>query len=100
MVGLVVGDALGVPVEFSNRATRRVDPVTDMRGYGMHNQPPGTWSDDSSMTIATMASIVNKNEIDYDDIMKEFQSWIETGKYTQYSNTLSNFSSVCFWYSS
>ena len=39
------------------------------------------------MTIATMASIVNKNEIDYDDIMKEFQSWIETGKYTQYSNT-------------
>ena len=58
-----------------------------MEGYGTYNMPPGTWSDDSSMTIATMASIVNKNEINYDDIMKEFQSWIETGKYTQYSNT-------------
>jgi ADP-ribosylglycohydrolase len=39
------------------------------------------------MTIATMASIVNKNEIDYDDIMKEFLEWIENGKYTQYQDT-------------
>ena len=87
IIGLVIGDALGVPVEFNSRESLKKHPVTEMRGYGTYNMPPGTWSDDSSMTIATMASIVNKNEIDYDDIMKEFQSWIETGKYTQYSNT-------------
>ena len=37
--GVVVGDALGVPVEFSGRAERRADPVVGMREYGTHNQP-------------------------------------------------------------
>lgn len=35
--GLVVGDALGVPVEFSNREERWTDPITGMRAYGTHN---------------------------------------------------------------
>lgn len=87
IIGLVIGDALGVPVEFKYRESLKIDPVTKMEGYGTYNMPPGTWSDDSSMTIATMASIVNKNEIDYDDIMKEFLEWIENGKYTQYQDT-------------
>ena len=56
--GTVVGDALGVPVEFTSRAERKADPVTDMREYGTHNQPKGTWSDDSSMMIATLDSII------------------------------------------
>jgi len=42
---VAVGDALGVPVEFTGRQTLRRDPVTDMVGYGTHNQPAGTWSD-------------------------------------------------------
>ena len=51
MFGLIVGDALGVPVEFTSRADRKADPVVDMREYGTHNQPAGTWSDDSSMAL-------------------------------------------------
>ena len=82
VIGLVVGDALGVPVEFSGKYEREMDPVTDMREYGSHLQPKGTWSDDSSMTIATMASIVNKNGIDYEDIMNEFINWAYDNKYT------------------
>ena len=39
IIGLVVGDALGVPVEFKGRDTYN---VTDMIGYGTYNQPPGT----------------------------------------------------------
>lgn len=54
VLGLVVGDALGVPVEFKSCAELKANPVTDMIGYGTHNQPAGTWSDDSSMAIATM----------------------------------------------
>lgn len=42
MLGLVVGDALGVPVEFRPRSERRKDPVIGMRGHGTHNQPAGT----------------------------------------------------------
>ena len=52
--GAIVGDALGVPVEFTSRAERQRDPVTDMRGYGTHHQPPGTWSDDSSLLLCTV----------------------------------------------
>ena len=37
--GVVVGDALGVPVEFTSRLERKMDPVTDMREYGTHSQP-------------------------------------------------------------
>ena len=76
IIGLVVGDALGVPVEFESRSALEMNPVTDMRGHGTYNQEAGTWSDDTSMTIATMQSIVNKKGIDYEDIMDEFCSWI------------------------
>ncbi len=63
--GVVVGDALGVPVEFTSRGERRKDPVTDMREYGTHSQPMGTWSDDSSIALATLDSIVKNNGIVY-----------------------------------
>ena len=49
--GLAVGDALGVPVEFEERDTYS---LTDMIGYGTYQQPPGTWSDDTSLTLALM----------------------------------------------
>ena len=45
--GAFVGDALGVPVEFRDRYTVQSDPVTDMREFGTHHQPRGTWSDGS-----------------------------------------------------
>ena len=51
LLGLAVGDALGVPVEFQLRPARAHDPVRDMRAYGTHHQPAGTWSDDSSLTF-------------------------------------------------
>ena len=51
LLGVAVGDALGVPVEFQSRQDRVADPVTGMRAYGTHSQPAGTWSDDSSLTF-------------------------------------------------
>lgn len=86
MYGLIVADAMGVPVEFTSREDRKLDPVTDMRGYGTYNQPEGTWSDDSSMAIATLASIRDKGKIDYKDIMDRFQDWCMNGEYTPFDN--------------
>jgi ADP-ribosyl-[dinitrogen reductase] hydrolase len=80
IMGLVVGDALGVPVEFQDRETLRLNPVNDMMGYGTYNQAPGTWSDDSSMTLALLDSL--KNGLDYEDIMDKFLAWYEEGAYT------------------
>ena len=82
--GLVVGDAMGVPVEFTSGEDRKIDPVTDMIGYGTYNQPEGTWSDDSSMALATLVSIRDKDEIDYKDIMERFRDWCMYGAYTPF----------------
>lgn len=85
--GFVIGDALGVPVEFSSRKTLQKNPVKTITGYGTYNMPPGTYSDDTSMTLATMSSICNKKTIDYEDIQSEFLEWLLNGKYTQYGET-------------
>ena len=87
IIGLIIGDALGVPFEFYSRDELLQNPITGMEGYGTYNMPPGTWSDDTSMTLATMQSIVNKKAIDYDDIMNEFVQWMFYDKYTQYNKT-------------
>ena len=81
-LGFVTGDALGVPVEFSSRETRKINPVSTMLGYKYYYVPEGTWSDDSSMTIATMASIIDKKDINYDDIMNRFCAWLVKADYT------------------
>lgn len=65
--GFIVGDALGVPVEFKARGTFE---VTDMIGYGTYNLPPGTWSDDSSLLLCTMEHM-NENST-LDDLMQKF----------------------------
>ncbi len=80
--GFLIGDAMGVPVEFCQREELLLDPVTRMIGYRNYDIPAGSWSDDSSMMLATMDSITSKNKIDYDDIMKKFSEWISYAKYT------------------
>ncbi|ORX56017.1 ADP-ribosylglycohydrolase [Piromyces finnis] len=82
LYGFVVGDALGVPVEFSSRAYLKKHPVTEMKGYGSHKVPEGVWSDDTAMTLATMDSIVQKNIIDYNDMADRFCLWRFNAKYT------------------
>lgn len=80
IMGLVVGDALGVPVEFQKRDSYH---VTDMIGYGSHCQPPGTWSDDSSMTLATMHWLAFRRKAnDLHSLMNRFAAWLRTGQFT------------------
>jgi ADP-ribosylglycohydrolase len=87
IVGLCVGDALGVPVEFMPRRNLDLNPVTTMVGHGSHNQPLGTWSDDTSMTLALADSLATKPGLDYDDVMKKFAAWLFDGEYTPWGET-------------
>ena len=84
MLGLIVGDALGVPVEFMSRTELMKNPVTGMREYGTHHQPRGTWSDDSSMALAELDSIGTVGTIDYTDMMERFSRWCMYGEYTPF----------------
>ena len=80
--GFVIGDALGVPVEFRSRNELDRNPVIQMLGYGTYSVPSGCWSDDTSMTLATIDSIIEKDDIDYEDIMYKFCEWYTNSKYT------------------
>ena len=81
-MGFAVSDALGVPVEFLERSYLQKRPVKDMIGYGSHKVPEGTWSDDTSLMIAAVDSIIENESIDYDDIMFKFTEWYDNAKYT------------------
>ncbi len=82
IMGLIVGDALGVPYEFRKRDTFT---ALTMTGYGTYNQPPGTWSDDSSMVLATIDAISRcDGEINTTMIMRNFQDWFYNGWFTPY----------------
>ncbi|NBP70650.1 MAG: ADP-ribosylglycohydrolase family protein [Cytophagia bacterium] len=72
-LGLAIGDALGVPVEFRNRNILRNNPITTMTGYGCWDQPAGTWSDDSSLAFCTAESLVEG--YDLHDMGKRFVRW-------------------------
>lgn len=80
ILGLAIGDALGVPYELEQRGSFI---CSDMVGYGTHNQPEGTWSDDTSMTLATLDSLKNNNGIIVtEDICRRFNYWLLYGDYT------------------
>ena len=87
IMGVVVGDALGCPVQFESRKEVSRHPVTDMRGYGTFNLPEGSWTDDSSLTIALLESIRRIGKIDLDDIMENFMNWLYNGDFTPYGQS-------------
>jgi ADP-ribosyl-[dinitrogen reductase] hydrolase len=78
--GAIDGDALGVPVEFRSRQGLSRDPVTDMRGHGSHHQPAGTWSDDSSLMLCTIESLLSG--FDTENLGHKFVRWLSQGYWT------------------
>ncbi len=84
IMGVVLGDALGNPVQFMSREDVRKAPVTGMRGGGAYKTPVGTWTDDTSMTLAALSSINRLGMIDPKDIMEQFCKWLKEGKYTPF----------------
>ena len=80
--GHAIGDALGVPVEFSSRTERMVSPVTSMRSNFAREFPAGTWADDTSLSIALLESLGRLGKIDYTDIMDNFVKWYDDDEFT------------------
>lgn len=75
LFGLAIGDALGVPVEFKTRNEISKKPITDMIGYGTYHQPPGTFSDDSSLAFCLAEALTT--EFNLDSIANNFVQWAD-----------------------
>lgn len=80
LFGVAVGDALGVPVEFESRDDISREPVTGMTGYGTYDLPPGTWSDDSSLTFCLAEALTQG--FDVNAIGHNFVRWYHEGLWT------------------
>lgn len=80
ILGFIVGDALGVPFEFIPRQRMKLNPASNMVGGGSWKQPVGTWSDDTSMVLATLDCL----SIRYDLTMlgSNFHLWYSLNEYT------------------
>jgi ADP-ribosylglycohydrolase len=73
LFGASIGDALGVPVEFMKREYLKEKPIKDFIGYGVHNKPPGTFSDDSSMTFCLAEALTDDFKLE--NIAQNFIEW-------------------------
>lgn len=77
LIGLAVGDALGVPLEFKKPGT--FDPVTDIIGGGPFNLNPGEWTDDTSMALCLAESLIESQGFDAKDQMCRYCDWYNNG---------------------
>ena len=82
ILGHAIGDAMGVPTEFCIREKLLQHPVTKMISSDKVGQPAGTWSDDTSMEIATIDSYIQNCKWNYEDIMQKWINWIDNAEYT------------------
>lgn len=79
LLGVAIGDALGVPVEFLTRGFPKVDDFIPF--YGVHEQPAGTWSEDTSLTLA-LADNMSVYPLNLNNVAKSFIDWLYNAKYS------------------
>lgn len=82
LIGSAVGDALGLPVEFKTREELKDNPVLEMQGFGSHLAASGSWSTNTSMTIALMESIRECGTVNQSDILHKLSRWLYLADYT------------------
>lgn len=76
--GSICGDALGVPYEFKLRSHMQKHPVKGMTGFNdptsVYKITSGTWSDDSSLSLLTMESLLKG--YNPKDMMQSYSLWL------------------------
>jgi ADP-ribosylglycohydrolase len=84
LVGLLVGDALGVPYEFHPpqgipppEQIEFVPPSGFQRAHA--GVPPGTWSDDGAQALALLSTLLDHGRFDANDFGQRLVTWYERG---------------------
>jgi ADP-ribosylglycohydrolase len=84
LLGLLVGDALGVPYEF--HSANEIPPLSDIeftppKGFRRAHVGilPGTWSDDGAQALILLASLLDCKKLDLRNFAKGLVSWYQKG---------------------
>jgi ADP-ribosyl-[dinitrogen reductase] hydrolase len=77
LVGLAVGDALALSTQ--GRKPGEFAPVTGPAGGGQPPLPPGTWTDDTAMTLCVAESLLASRGFDARDQMERYRRWQQDG---------------------
>ncbi|WP_309743926.1 ADP-ribosylglycohydrolase family protein [Chamaesiphon sp. OTE_20_metabat_361] len=84
IIGLLIGDAVGVPYEFHEPQFLPPIELLEMNppaGFQRSHQgtPVGTWSDDGALALCLLASLLDRNRLDPDDLGQRFVDWYRSG---------------------
>lgn len=84
MVGLLIGDAVGVPYEFhppeSLPPRNDIDLIPPAGFRRAHpDTPVGTWSDDGAQALCLLASLLHCGRLDPDDLGRRIANWANVG---------------------
>lgn len=84
LIGLLVGDALGVPYEFHERSaipSPAEIEFTPPPGFRRSHRgvAPGTWSDDGAHALILLASLLQCGKVDLDDLGSRMIDWYNSG---------------------
>jgi ADP-ribosylglycohydrolase len=86
LVGLLVGDALGVPYEF--HPPEAIPPASEIEfepppGFRRAHAgtPPGTWSDDGAQALALLSSLLDRGRLDPEDLGRRLLEWHDLGRF-------------------
>ncbi|HEV8191088.1 MAG TPA: ADP-ribosylglycohydrolase family protein, partial [Ktedonobacterales bacterium] len=84
LVGLLVGDALGVPYEFHRpeaippREQIELDPPAGF-ARSHPSAPRGAWSDDGAQALCLLASLLESGRFDAEDFGRRIVRWYDEG---------------------
>ncbi len=83
LIGLLVGDALGVPYEFHSAEAIPAESLIEYEppaGFmRSHTVMPGTYSDDGAQALCLLASLLDRGRLDPDDFAKRLVDWLTRG---------------------
>lgn len=87
LLGLLIGDALGVPYEFHDAASIPPPAAIDMTpppGFARAHDgvPPGTWSDDGAQALALLDALSDDHDLNLDTFARNLQDWFHRGAFT------------------
>ncbi len=77
LLGLVIGDALGAPLEFRKPGTFPL--IKDYHSGGRFRLNAGEWTDDTSMALCLAESLIRCKGFDAKDQMDTYSRWLFDG---------------------